>query len=125
MDLLYILDISGTAVFAIAGTFKAIKHELDILGVLTLALITGAGGGIFRDLLLGDNPPAAFRDETYFIACIAAALIAASKLGADRGITLILAIAVTTHIRLIAMKTGLALPKVKQIPGFKGSSDKS
>ena len=68
--MLYYLDIFGTLVFAVAGTFKAIKHELDILGVCTLALITGVGGGIFRDLLLGDTPPAAFRDETYFIICI-------------------------------------------------------
>ncbi len=68
--LLYILEILGTAVFAITGALKAVKHELDILGILVLATITGTGGGILRDIILGDTPPASFLDETFFIISI-------------------------------------------------------
>jgi uncharacterized membrane protein YeiH len=73
--LLYTLEILGTAVFAITGALKAVKHELDILGIMVLATITGTGGGILRDLILGDTPPASFTDETFFIVSIASALL--------------------------------------------------
>ena len=68
--MLYILDLVGTAVFAVSGGFKAVKHELDILGLLVLSCMTGVGGGIIRDLILGDTPPLAFRDEYYLIICL-------------------------------------------------------
>lgn len=73
--MVYILDIFGTLVFAVSGAFRAVKYELDLLGVMVLAVSTGVGGGIIRDLLLGDMPPAAFRDETYFVACLAGGLL--------------------------------------------------
>ncbi|MBN2652130.1 MAG: trimeric intracellular cation channel family protein [Spirochaetales bacterium] len=68
--LIYALDLFGTFVFAIAGGFKAVKHELDILGVFILATITGIGGGILRDVLIGATPVAAFTDPVYFAVCL-------------------------------------------------------
>ena len=56
MELLFIFDLFGTFVFAISGAFKAIKYELDLLGVIILATITGVGGGILRDLILVSVP---------------------------------------------------------------------
>jgi len=41
-----------------------------------LATATGTGGGIFRDLLLGNNPPNTFSDENYLLVCIAGGLLA-------------------------------------------------
>ena len=32
----YILDLFGTFVFAVSGAFRAVKYELDILGVAVL-----------------------------------------------------------------------------------------
>lgn len=83
--MLYFLDIFGTFVFAVSGAFRALKHELDLLGVLVLATATGIGGGVARDLLLPYTPPAAFRDETYILACLAGGLlvfIAAGRIAA-------------------------------------------
>jgi uncharacterized membrane protein YeiH len=73
--LIYGLDLLGTAVFAFTGAIKALRHQLDILGVVVLATITGAGGGMLRDLVLGDTPPAAFRDERYLIVALAVGLL--------------------------------------------------
>ncbi len=73
--MLHFLDIVGTFVFAVSGAFRAVKYELDLLGVLVLAVATGVGGGIIRDVLLGFHPPAAFRDETYLLVCFAGGLI--------------------------------------------------
>ena len=54
------LEIIGTAAFAISGAMIAIDKGADIFGVIFLALITALGGGIIRDLLLGNTPPIMF-----------------------------------------------------------------
>jgi uncharacterized membrane protein YeiH len=66
------LDVVGTFAFAITGCFKAIKHELDILGLVILGLITGIGGGMVRDVILGIQP-AALTTNVYFLICLLAA----------------------------------------------------
>ncbi len=75
MNPLVFLDYTGTFIFALMGAFRALKYELDILGVLILAIFTGLGGGILRDLILDQNPPLAFQNETYFFICAVAALV--------------------------------------------------
>lgn len=68
------LDLVGTLAFAISGAFRAVKYELDILGVIVLAIATGVGGGIVRDLLLGITPPVALQNELYLLICVCGAL---------------------------------------------------
>ncbi|MEZ4699745.1 MAG: trimeric intracellular cation channel family protein [Rhodothermales bacterium] len=68
--MLELLDLIGTFVFAVSGGLKAAKYELDLLGILVLATLTGVGGGILRDVLLGATPPAVFQDERYLVVCI-------------------------------------------------------
>lgn len=69
------LDLFGTLVFAVSGAFRAVKYELDLLGVLVLATATGVGGGIIRDLLIGAKPLAALSDERYLTVCIIGGLL--------------------------------------------------
>lgn len=59
--LLYTLDLLGVAVFAVSGALAAGRKDMDWLGVLVLALVTGVGGGTVRDLLVG-------RDEVFWVA---------------------------------------------------------
>ena len=73
--MLYALDLLGTFVFALSGAFKGRRYELDWLGIFVLAVLTGVGGGLIRDMLLGDTPPAAFQDEWYFVACLLGAVL--------------------------------------------------
>jgi uncharacterized membrane protein YeiH len=63
--LLLVLDLGGTFVFAISGAMVAVRHRLDIFGVLVLAFAAGNVGGITRDLLIGAVPPAAIADLRY------------------------------------------------------------
>ncbi len=61
-----VLDLSGTFVFGLNGALTAMEAEnLDVVGVVVLAVITALGGGIIRDVLIGSLPPAAFRDWRY------------------------------------------------------------
>ena len=69
-DLIDILDIIGVVAFAISGAMTAIKKRMDLLGVCVLGIATAVGGGVTRDVLLGNTPPSAFKDPRDV--CIAA-----------------------------------------------------
>lgn len=73
MELIHMLDIAGTFAFAVSGAFRAVKYEMDILGIAVLAMATGVGGGMLRDMLLGATPPAALTDTSYILICLAGA----------------------------------------------------
>lgn len=53
MDAIPVLDYIGVALFAATGALAASRKQLDIIGFLFLAAITGTGGGTARDLILG------------------------------------------------------------------------
>lgn len=66
------------AVFAgaLSGGLAAVRERLDAIGVVTLAIVTGLGGGIIRDVLLQRYGIAAFGDNRYLLtAVVAAALV--------------------------------------------------
>ena len=63
-----VLDLAGTFVFAVSGALVAVRARLDLFGTLVLACATGLGGGIVRDVLLGDVPPLALTDWWYVVA---------------------------------------------------------
>jgi uncharacterized membrane protein YeiH len=63
--LLLAIDLMGTAVFAAEGASTAVEAQLDLLGMLVLGFVTALGGGIVRDLLIGDVPPSSIRNWRY------------------------------------------------------------
>ncbi len=71
-----VIDLIGTAVFALSGGLLAVRRNFDVVGILVLSVAAGLGGGMLRDVLLGDTPPAALRNEAYLITALVAALIA-------------------------------------------------
>jgi uncharacterized membrane protein YeiH len=75
--LVLVLDLAGTFVFALDGGLTALRAtRLDIVGVVTLAMITALGGGILRDLVIGAVPPATFDDWRYLAVATAGGLVA-------------------------------------------------
>lgn len=56
LPLLRLLDLAGTAVFAVSGALAAGRKRLDLFGVAVIAVVTAIGGGTLRDLLLGRLP---------------------------------------------------------------------
>jgi uncharacterized membrane protein YeiH len=53
MDAITALDYAGVSLFAATGALAASRKQLDIIGFLFLAAMTGIGGGTVRDLVLG------------------------------------------------------------------------
>lgn len=74
--LFFIVEIIGTAAFALSGAMTGLKYKLDVFGVVFLAVVTALGGGCTRDIILGRVPPAMFRDYRYMLAAVATALLA-------------------------------------------------
>lgn len=77
LSVLLVLDLAGTFAFALNGALTGVRAtHLDIVGVLTLGLITAVGGGVIRDVLLGALPPATFVDWRYLLVAASGGLIA-------------------------------------------------
>jgi uncharacterized membrane protein YeiH len=75
--LLLALDLTGTFAFALNGALTALRlARLDIVGVVTLGIITAIGGGIIRDVLIDSLPPATFSDWRYLAVAAGGGLVA-------------------------------------------------
>jgi len=74
MDIIYLLDLIGTAAFAASGAWVGVRKHMDLFGVLVLGVVTAVGGGTLRDLLLGDIPPFSLQNETYIYIAIGVSL---------------------------------------------------
>ena len=71
------LDLTGTFAFALNGALTAIRvARLDVVGVLTLGMITALGGGIIRDVFIDSLPPATFSDWRYLAVAASGSLVA-------------------------------------------------
>ena len=80
MDIIYILDLIGTAAFAASGAWVGVRKQMDLFGVLVLGTVTAVGGGTLRDLLLGDVPPFSLKDEAYiYIAIVVSVVVFANR----------------------------------------------
>lgn len=75
MTLASVIDFIGVGVFAISGALAAGRKQLDLLGVVVLALVTAIGGGTIRDLLLGRHPIFWLTDASYILVITASALL--------------------------------------------------
>lgn len=72
---MFVFELIGAAAFAVSGAMAAIKRHADIFGVLFLGVITALGGGVIRDVLLGQLPPKMFVSYWYLLAAVLASLI--------------------------------------------------
>lgn len=75
LNLLPILDYAGVAVFAATGALAASRKQLDIVGFIFFAAITGIGGGTLRDLLIGKLPVFWVTQPAFIAVCVCVAII--------------------------------------------------
>ena len=69
-----LLDFIGTFAFAISGGLLAVRHRLDLFGVLVLSFAAATAGGMTRDVILGVTP-VAVADWRYLALSLAAGLL--------------------------------------------------
>ncbi len=73
MSALDVLDFVGVGLFAATGALVASRKQLDIIGFLFLATLTGIGGGTVRDLIL-DVPVFWVERQVYIVVCVITAI---------------------------------------------------
>ncbi len=69
------MEIIGTIAFSISGALIGVSCGLDIFGVVFLGVITSVGGGILRDIIIGNIPPLIFSNTYIFIIAAITAII--------------------------------------------------
>ena len=65
----FLFDTIGLALFAVVGIEKTLAAGFPFWTAIIMGTMTGAGGGVFRDVFINDVP-LIFRKEIYAMACI-------------------------------------------------------
>lgn len=71
----HFVEYLGICTFSVSGAMIGIRKRFDFLGVFICAVLTSLGGGLIRDLILGNNPPAMFYNYTYVILMLLTTLV--------------------------------------------------
>ena len=74
-NLLLIFELIGTVAFAASGAMVGLSKKMDIFGITVLGIVTAVGGGIIRDLILGNTPPATFQNPIYALVAIFVSIV--------------------------------------------------
>lgn len=73
--IILITELVGTVAFSVSGSLTAIERRLDFFGIMVLAIFTAVGGGLIRDLILGNTPPVMFQNPLYVLVAFASSLL--------------------------------------------------
>ena len=76
MSIFNILDLLGTASFAVSGALFAINKKMDPFGVFIIAFVTAVGGGTLRDILIDRNPVTWMTNLSYVYTIVIAVIFA-------------------------------------------------
>jgi uncharacterized membrane protein YeiH len=107
-------DTLGLALFTIAGIQKTLAYNHPFWVAIIMGCITGAAGGVIRDVLL-NRTPVIFQKEIYAMASIAGGLVywLMMVLHVNVGITVATTFLVVVSIRFLALKYHISLPVLK------------
>ncbi len=110
----FIFDTIGLALFTVVGVEKALALDFPLWVAIIMGTITGAAGGVFRDVFINEIP-LIFRKEIYALACIIGGLIygLCDWIGMDVMITQIVSGLSVFLVRILAVKYHLCLPILK------------
>lgn len=110
----FIFDTIGLALFTVVGVEKALALSFPLWVAVIMGTITGAAGGVFRDVFINEIP-LIFRKEIYALACIIGGLIygLCDWVGMDVMLTQIVSGLSVFLVRILAVKYHLCLPILK------------
>lgn len=111
---IFLFDTIGLALFTLIGFDKAIGMGCSWLISTMIGTLTGAGGGVIRDICINEEP-LIFRKEIYALACVAGCVLygVAQQLGASTIICQILCVATVMLVRILSVKFSWQLPVLK------------
>lgn len=111
--LLNVCDAIGLGAFTATGASLALPYDNPVL-VVALGVTTGIGGGVLRDVFVKEIP-LVFRKEIYAVAsAIGGAALYALQFFLTVGEALYAAFTLVTAVRLLSIRYGVHLPRVRQ-----------
>jgi uncharacterized membrane protein YeiH len=128
-----VLDALGLSLFCVTGTSAALVHAVPSFQAALLGAVTGVGGGILRDLLLGEVP-AVLRRGLYAVPALAGATVVAgahqagSSASAFEGLgaAVCFALWVLGQVRSVELRIGgLFFPQVRRRQGPRSRAEPS
>lgn len=110
----FVFDTLGLALFTIAGLQKTLALGFPFWVAIIMGCITGAAGGVIRDILL-NNEPVIFRKEIYAMACVVGGLVYwfMWSMGVPSIFTVVTTFIIVCFIRFMAVKYHISLPKLR------------
>ena len=111
----FVFDTFGLALFTIAGLQKSLLYGQPFWVAIIMGCITGAAGGVIRDVLL-NNEPVIFRREIYAIAAVLGGVLywGLYTLGVAQEITIAASFLLIVAIRFLAVRYHISLPTLKE-----------
>ncbi|MBO5641905.1 MAG: trimeric intracellular cation channel family protein [Prevotella sp.] len=111
----FVFDTLGLALFTIAGIQKSLLFGQPFWVAVIMGCITGAAGGVIRDILL-NNEPVIFHKEIYAMASVIGGVVywGVESLALPVGWSAVLSFIVTCLIRFLAVKYHISLPVLKE-----------
>lgn len=112
--MLFVFDTIGLALFVVIGIQKTLAVGYGMWVAIIMGMITGAFGGVLRDILINEEP-LFFRKDIYATACIAGGIAYwAVALVCDDPIVEQSACAITViTLRMLALRFNWSLPVIK------------
>ena len=106
-----IFDAAGLALFAVSGAGKALAFHAGPVAATLLGMLTGIGGGMLRDILVGEIP-SVLRTELYAVAALVGAVVVVAGRSLHFSATgvAILGAVLCFGLRFMAMRRGWQLP---------------
>lgn len=113
----FIFDSIGLALFTVVGVGKSIALGYPFWVAIIMGSITGAAGGVIRDVFINEIP-LIFRKEIYAMACVIGGLAywACLRLGMESYVSEIIGGSVVFIVRILAVKYKITLPILKGDP---------
>jgi uncharacterized membrane protein YeiH len=110
------LDAAGLALFCVSGAATALAHRLGVAESVILGAITGIGGGMVRDILVGEIPTV-LRGGLYAIpALVGAGIVVGAYKAGDHTLTFPIAGAAACFLlRIAGLRYGLGLPRADHV----------
>ena len=113
VQLMVTLDAAGLALFAVAGTTKALEFGIHPLLAILMGAVTGAGGGTVRDILLAQIP-GVLHSDVYAAAALAGSIVVVLGVAMElrKGWAMSFGAVVCFVLRMVAVRQHWNLPKV-------------
>ena len=112
----FVFDTLGLALFTIAGIQKTLQCDHPMWVAIIMGCITGAAGGVIRDVLL-NKEPVIFQKEIYAMASLAGGSLywLMISVGINLAVTVISTFSLICLIRYLAVRYHISLPKLKSV----------